>query len=369
MINGRRLHFRTSRLLNGLRRWFTSWRGWACLVVLGMVLSGAIAACTPSATDSGNATRKPDVSLTLVGYAVPKAAHDAILPKFQALWQAQQGQTVNFRQSYGASGAQSRAIMDGLDADVVHLAIASDVNRLVKAGLVADNWTQRTPNNGIVGETVAALVVRPGNPKNIQSFADLTRADITWVTADPKSSGGARWNYFALWNHAKKTGADDAQALQFVTQAYQRVVVLARDAREATDAFANQGQGDALVTYENEVILANQRGESLEKVIPSINISIDTPIAMIDQNVDRHGAREVAQAFTEYLFTPEAQREFAKVGFRPVGELSKSNEFADQFPPIQQLGRIEDYGGWQQAQKVFEDGGAFDQIRAQLGKS
>lgn len=356
-----------------------SLKGFVSLFLVGAVLSVAVAACSGSNTASTDTSstgaaspasaQKQDVQLTLVGYAVPKAAHDAIIPKFQEKWKAEHGQDVTFKQSYGGSGSQTRAVIDGLEADVVHLAIGADVNKLVKAGFVNENWSKRVPNNGIAGETVAAIITREGNPKNIKSFADLTKEGVTWVTADPKTSGGARWNYFALWNYAKETGDSDAKAQEFVTKAYKNVTVLAKDARESTDAFAKQGQGDALVNYENEVILAKQKGEKLAYVVPDINISIDTPATMVDKYVDKHGTREVAQAFVEYLFTPEAQREFAKVGFRPLGDLGKEKEFAEQFPPIKQLGSINDFGGWKQAQKVFEDGGQFDQIRAQIAKS
>ncbi len=350
----------------------SSLKGSVSLFLVGAAMSVAVAACSGNNTASTNASpasaQRQDVELILVAYAVPKAAYNAIIPKFTEKWKAEHGQNVAFKQSYGGSGSQTRAIIDGLEADVVHLAIGADVEKLVKAGFVNENWTQRVPNNGIVGETVAAIITRQGNPKNIKTFADLTRNDIKWVTADPKTSGGARWNYFALWNYAKKTGADDAKAQEFVTQAYKNVAVLAKDARESTDAFAKQGQGDALVNYENEVILAKQKGEKLDYTIPEINISIDTPIAVVDKNVDKHGTREVAEAFVQYLFTPEAQREFARVGFRPIGDLGKEKELTAQFPPVKQLGRIEEYGGWKEAQKVFEDGGAFDAIRAQLGR-
>ncbi len=352
---------------------FNSLKGFVSLFLIGAVLSVAVAACsggnTPSTTASPGgaspASAQKDVELTLVAYAVPKAAHDAIIPKFVEKWKAEKGQNVTFKQSYGGSGSQTRAIIDGLEADVVHLAIGADVNKLVKSGFVNENWT-KLPNKGIVGETVAAIITREGNPKGIKTFADLTKEGVKWVTADPKTSGGARWNYYALWNYAKKTGADDAKALEFITKAFKNVAVLAKDARESTDAFAKQGQGDALVNYENEVILAKQKGEKLDFVVPEINISIGTPTAVVDKNVDKHGTREVAQAFVEYLFTPEAQREFAKVGFRPLGDLGKEKEFVDQFPPVKQLGNIEEYGGWKEAQKAFEDGGAFDQIRSQL---
>lgn len=360
-----------------LRLRLNSLKGFVSLFLVGAALSVAVAACSgnnsastdPSPTGGASpaSAQKQDVELTLVGYAVPKAGHDAIIPAFQKKWQAEHGQNVTFKQSYGGSGSQTRAIIDGLEADVVHLAIGADVEKLVKAGFVNENWTKRVPNNGIAGETVAAIITREGNPKNIKTFADLTRDDVKWVTADPKTSGGARWNYFALWNYAKKTGADDAKAQEFVTKAYKNVAVLAKDARESTDAFAKQGQGDALVNYENEVILAKQKGEKLDYVVPEVNISIDTPVAVVDKNVDKHGTREVAQAFVEYLFTPEAQRELAKAGFRPLGDLGKEKSFVDQFPPVKQLGKIDEYGGWQEAQKIFEDGGTFDQVRAQLG--
>jgi len=370
---------------NSLLRWFDrlshrlklgSFREFVSLFLVGAALSVAVAACAPGnnttstpANPSGSASpavaQKQDVELTLVGYAVPKAAHDAIIPKFAEQWKKEHGQTVTFQQSYGGSGSQTRAVIDGLEADVVHLALGADVNKLVKAGFVNENWTQRVPNNGIVGETVAAIITREGNPKQIKTFADLTKDGIKWVTADPKTSGGARWNYFALWNYAKKTGADDAKAKEFVAKAYKNVAVLAKDARESTDAFAKQGQGDALVNYENEVILAKQKGEKIDYVVPDVNISIDTPTTVIDKNVDKHGTREVAEAFVKYLFTPEAQREFGKVGFRPLGDLGKEKEFAALFPPVKQLGKIDEYGGWKEAQKAFEDGGTFDQIRAQ----
>ncbi|MDX2231012.1 MAG: sulfate ABC transporter substrate-binding protein [Leptolyngbyaceae cyanobacterium bins.349] len=349
------------------------------LFVVGAVLSFTVAACSGNNTASTDATRtggaspagtqKQDVELTLVGYAVPKAAHDAIIPKFQEKWQAEHGQNVTFKQSYGGSGSQTRAILDGLEADVVHLAIGADINKLVKAGFVGEDWTKRVPNNGIVGETVAAIITREGNPKNIKTFEDLTRPDVKWVTPDPKTSGGARWNYFALVNYAKKQGLDDTKTNEFITNAFKNVVVFTKDARESTDAFNKQGQGDALVNYENEVILAQQKSQKLEYVVPAINLSIDTPTTIVDKNVDKHGTREVAQAFVEYLFTPEAQREFAKVGFRPLGDLGKDQEFVEKFPPVQQLGIIDEFGGWTQAQQVFEDGGQFDQIRSQIAKS
>ncbi|MCU0547937.1 MAG: sulfate ABC transporter substrate-binding protein [Leptolyngbya sp. Prado105] len=323
------------------------------LFLVGMTLSLTIAAC-----GSGNAASS--VALTLVGYAVPKAAHDAIIPRFVEQWKKEKGQTVIFSYSYGASGSQTRAVIDGLDADITHLAVAADTERIVREGLIRQDWTTQVPNNGIVAKTVAAIVVRPGNPKNIKSFEDLTREDVKWVTPDPKTSGGARWNFMALWNDAlKRNNNDEAKAQALVAKEFKNVAVLARDAREATDAFAKQGQGDALINYENEVILAQQKGIKLEYVIPEVNISIDTPLAIVDKNVDRNRTRAAAEAYAQFLFTPEAQAEFTKLGFRPLGEN------VGKFQPVRDLATIQDFGGWGKVQKkFFEEGGVFDQTIA-----
>ncbi|XHX80261.1 MAG: sulfate ABC transporter substrate-binding protein [Stenomitos frigidus ULC029] len=331
---------------------------------MGVVLSLSIAAC--SGTTGGNsADQKKDVELTLVAYAVPKVAHDAIIPKFVEKWKAEKGQNVTFNQSYGGSGSQTRAIIDGLDADIVNLALGADVLKLVTAGFVSPDWDTKVPNNGIVSETVVAITTREGNPKNIKTFADLTRDDVKWVTPDPKTSGGARWNFLALWDYSLKTGGNEAKAKAFVAKAYKNVAVLAKDARESTDAFAKQGQGDALLNYENEVILIKSKGEKLDYVVPEINFSIDIPVAVVDKNVDKHGTREVAEAFVQYLFTPEAQAEFVKLGFRPLdADAGKNKELTATYPPVKTLGTIKEFGGWDKVQdQYFGDNGVFDEIR------
>ncbi len=353
---------------------FTSFRRFVSLFVVGAVLSLSIAACssgnnatTPAADGSGRpvADQKKDVELTLVAYAVPKEAHDAIIPKFVEKWKAEKGQNVTFNQSYGGSGSQTRAIIDGLEADVVNLALGADVLKLVKAGFVSPDWDTKVPNSGIVSETVVAVTTREGNPKNIKTFADLTRDDVKWVTPDPKTSGGARWNFLALWDYSLKTGGNEAKAKAFVAKAYKNVAVLAKDARESTDAFAKQGQGDALLNYENEVILIKSKGEKLDYVVPEINFSIDIPVAVVDKNVDKHGTREVAEAFVQYLFMPEAQAEFVKLGFRPLAaDADKNKELTATYPPVKTLGTIKEFGGWETVQdKYFGDNGVFDEIR------
>jgi sulfate/thiosulfate transport system substrate-binding protein len=310
-------------------------------------------------TQPGSAQKK-DVEIILVGYAVPKAAHDRIIKKFVAKWQQEHNQKVTFKQTYGGSGSQTRAVIDGLPADVVHLALGGDVDKLAKASLVAADWDKKLPNHGIVAQSVVAIVTRPGNPKQIKSFADLARPDVKWVTANPKTSGGARWNFLALWNSAVKSGGNEAKATEFVTTAFKNVVVQPKDAREATDAFAKQGQGDALLNYENETIFAKERGQQLDYVVPDVNVSIDTPVAIVDKNVDKHGNREVVEAFVQYLFAPESQAEFVRLGYRPAATVADA-----RFPKVKTLGTVAEYGGWNDFQKkFFDDGGIYDKIQA-----
>ena len=335
------------------------------VLLMGASLSLCLVACgkggDSQSTGNKSGTAQPkDVEITLVGYAVPKAAHDAIIKKFTAKWQQEHNQKVTFKQTYGGSGSQTRAVIDGLPADVVHLALGGDVDKLAASSLVAVDWAKKLPNQGIVAHSVAAIITRPGNPKQIKSFADLARPDVKWVTANPKTSGGARWNFLALWNDAIKSGANEAKATEFVTAAFKNVAVSPKDAREATDAFAKQGQGDALVNYENEIIFAKERGQPLEYVVPDVNVSIDTPVAIVDKNVDKHGNREVVEAFVQYLFTPEAQAEFVKLGYRPGATAAPDA----RFPKLKTLGKIADFGGWTAFQnKFFEDGGVYDKIQ------
>jgi sulfate transport system substrate-binding protein len=338
------------------------------LFLVGIGLSLAIAACSPSeTTEGGSASGEASgpIELTLVSYAVTQAAYEQIIPLFNEQWQAEHnGQEVIFDQSYGGSGSQTRAVIDGLEADIVALALALDTQKIEEAGLIESGWEEEAPNGSIVHTSVAALVTRDGNPKAVQNWQDLTKEDVAVVTANPKTSGGARWNFLALWGAITQTGGDEAAALDYVTNVYTNVPVLPKDAREATDVFFKQGQGDVLINYENEVLLAKLNGEELPYVIPEINISIDNPIAVVDTNVDRHGTREAAEAFVQFLFTPEAQREFAKVGFRPVEETVKA-EVANDYPEIGTLFTVDDFGGWDEIQaKFFDDGAIFDQLQA-----
>jgi sulfate/thiosulfate transport system substrate-binding protein len=328
-------------------------------LIIGAGLSLSLGACGRGG-DAPSVGQKPNVEITLAGYAVPKVAHDVIIKKFVAKWQQENNQKVTFKQTYGGSGSQTRAVIDGLPADIVHLALGGDINKLAQASLVAADWDRKLPNNAIVAQSVVSIVTRPGNPKQIKSFADLARPDVKWVTANPKTSGGARWNFLALWHSAIKAGGNEAKAIELTTKAFKNVVVQPKDAREATDAFLRQGQGDALLNYENETIFAKSKGLPLDYVVPDVNISIDTPVAIVDKNVAKHGNREVVEAFAKYLFAPESQAEFVKLGYRPAPTVADP-----RFPQVKTFGTVAEYGGWTQFQKkFFEDGGVYDKIQA-----
>ena len=370
-------HFhRTQQPPVGKNQSLTALKRFVSLFLVGITLSLAIVSCqqgtpnNPAATPGGAnpAANKGKVELTLVSFAVTKAAHEAIIPKFIEQWQKEKGQTVTFNQSYGGSGSQTRAVIDGLEADIVHLALALDTTKIEKAGLIQPGWEKEVPNEGIVSKSVGAIVTREGNPKNIKTWEDLTKDGVKVITADPKTSGVARWNFLALWGSIIKTGGDDAKALDFTSKVYKNVPILTRDAREASDVFFKQAQGDALINYENEVILAGQKGEKLPYTIPDVNVSIDNPIAIVDKNVDKHGNREVAEAFVKFLYTPEAQREFAKTGFRPVdATVAAEAEFVKKYPAVKTLFTAQDLGGWGEIQKkFFDDGAAFDKIQGSI---
>lgn len=338
------------------------------LLITSLCVTLIISACTKddinSQTSIVNQKQKP-VELNIVSFAVTRAAYANIIPLFQKYWEQKQHQEVKFRLSTAGSSTQARAVVNGFPADVVHLALALDIDQIQKAGLIQPGWEQEAPHHSIITSTVAAIVTRTNNPKNIHNWSDLSKVGISVITADPKTSGIARWNFLAFWGSVTETGGTEAQALDFVTKVYGNVSVLAKDARDATDIFLRRKQGDVLINYENELLLAAQEGLAKDTffIIPQVNISIDNPIAVVDKYVDRRGTRPVAEAFVQFLYSPEAQREFAKVGFRPFNP-SLVQEFASKYPPIQKLFTVESLGGWMTVQaKFFQNGGIFDQIR------
>jgi sulfate/thiosulfate transport system substrate-binding protein len=299
-------------------------------------------------------SQKPDkVELNLVSFSVTQPAYEKIVPQFVAKWKREKGQDVVIKLSFGASGSQARAVIAGQEADIVSLSLAPDITSIQKAGLINPGWERELENGGIITHSVVALETRPGNPKNIQTWADLAKPGVKVITPDPKTSGSARWNFLGMWGSVTQAGNNEDKAIQFVTQVEKNISQQPKSAREARDMFFKQNQGDVLLTYEDEVINAKQKGEDKsDYVIPKINISIDNPVAIVDKNVDKHGTRKVAEAFAEYLFTPEAQREFARVGFRPVDK-KVAKEVEKNFSQINQSFSVVDLGGWSRVQKKF----------------
>jgi sulfate transport system substrate-binding protein len=337
-----------------------SLRNFFFLIVLSAVLSMAIASCSGSSL-----VQKPDVTVNLVSFSVTKAAHDRIIPKFVEKWKKEHNQNVTFERSYGGSVAQTDDIIAGKqEADVVHLALPLDAIRLAEAGLVNKDWQIRFPRRGIVSQSVATIVTRAGNPKNIKTWADLAREDVNIVSANPQTSGIAIWQFLGLWGSVTQTGGEPEQAQEFVSKVYKKIPILVANAREASDLFFKGGQGDVLVTYENEVILAKTKRADTDFFIPPLNISIDNPVAVVDKNVDKHHNRRIAEAFVDFLYSQEAQEEFTKFGYRSVNPfVAIATE--SKFPPIETLFNAQDLGGWSLIQaEFFAKGAIFDKIRA-----
>ncbi|MCC5623409.1 sulfate ABC transporter substrate-binding protein [Nostoc sp. CHAB 5715] len=345
-----------------IKSWFNrhSVQSFVSLFLIGAFLSIAVASCSGSSSASKN-----DVKLKLVSFSVPKAAHDQIIPKFVEKWKQEHNQNVTFEQSYGGSGAQTAVIIAGSqEADIVHLALPLDVNKIQQAGLIKSGWEIKAPRSGIVSRSVAAIVTHQGNPKSINTWADLAKDGVKVIAANPKTSGIAIWEFLAFWGSVTLTGGDEATALDYVTKVYKNTPILTKDAREASYLFFQKGEGDVLINYENEVILAEKTGTKLPYVVPQVNISIDNPVAIVDKNVDKHGTREVAQAFVDFLYSTEAQREFAKLQYRPVNP-TVTQEVASQHPPIKTLFTSQDLGGWDIIQnKFFGNGAIFDKVQA-----
>lgn len=322
----------------------------------------------PTAQAQVNVPRQKPLELSIISYAVTRPAYANIIPLFQEKWKHEHNQDINFRLSNGGSRIQTNALINGLPADVIHMALDLDITRIQKAGLIKADWQKRLPNNAIISRTVGVIMTRSGNPKNIKTWADLAKPGVTVVTADPKTSGIARWNFLAFWGSVTQTGGNESQALDFVTKLYRNVPVLAKDARDSTDIFLRRNQGDVVINYENELLQSAQEGLAKDtiSIIPDVNISIDGPVAVVDKYVDRRGTREVAEAFVQFLYTPEAQREFAKVGFRPFDPVV-AKEFATKYPPITKLFTVQELGGWNNVQnKFFKDGSLFDQIQMSI---
>jgi len=300
-----------------------------------------------------------------VSYDPTRELYQEFNTAFTEHWKATTGKDITVRQSHGGAGKQARAVIDGLEADVVTLALAYDIDAISeRAGLMPADWQGRLPNNSCPYTSTIVFLVRKGNPKGIRDWDDLVKPGVAVITPNPKTSGGARWNFLAAWGYAlRKWNNDEAKASEFVAQLFKNVPVLDTGARGSTNTFL-QGIGDVFISWENEALLAvNKLGKSeYEIVIPSISILAEPPVTVIDKNVDRHGTREVAQAYIEYLYSEEGQRICGKYYYRPSNpEVTK--EFTNQFPPVEMLKIDESFGGWHAAQeRHFADGGTFDKI-------
>jgi sulfate/thiosulfate transport system substrate-binding protein len=304
-----------------------------------------------------------------VSYDPTRELFAAINTAFEAKWKAEHGnEDLDIKQSHGGSGKQARSVIDGLQADVVTLALAYDIDAIAEKGMIHKDWAKRLPNNSSPCTSVIVFLVRKGNPKGIKDWGDLIKPDVKVLTANPKTSGGARWNYLAAWGYALKANAGDGEkAKEFVKTLFQQVPVLNAGARAATVTFAERGVGDVLLTWENEAMLSVREfgADSVEIVAPSVTIEAEPPVAVVDKVVDRKGTRKIAEAYLNYLYTPQGQETIAQHYYRPRS-LEVAAKYAAQFPKLNLFTIDEVFGGWQKAQaEHFSDGGVFDQIYTQ----
>jgi sulfate transport system substrate-binding protein len=321
-----------------------------------------------SSAPAGSEAAKP-ITLLNVSYDPTRELYEELNPLFAAHWKQVAGaQSVTIKQSHGGSGKQARSVIDGLEADVVTLALAYDVDALqAKAELIPKDWQSRLPSNSAPYTSTIVFVVRKGNPKAIKDWGDLIKPGVDVITPNPKTSGGARWNYLAAWGYAlKHNDGDEAKAREFVAALYKNVSVLDSGARGSTSTFVERGLGDVLLAWENEALVATRdldKGEGkFQIVVPSVSILAEPPVSLVDKYAKKHGTEAVAKAYLEFLYTPEAQKVAAKHYYRPRDpEVLKAN--AELFASVEQFTIDAVFGGWPKAQKThFDDGGVFDQI-------
>ena len=305
-------------------------------------------------------------TLLNVSYDPTRELYQEYNAAFAKYWQAKTGEKVAVKQSHGGSSKQGRAVIDGLDADVVTLALAYDIDEIAEKGkLLPGDWQKRLPHNSSPYTSTIVFLVRQGNPKNVRDWDDLVKPGISVITPNPKTSGGARWNYLAAWAYAlKKSGNNEAKAKEFVAALYKNVPVLDSGARGSTTTFVERGEGDELLAWENEAFLALKEfgQDKFQVVVPSLSILAEPPVTLVDKVADRKGTRKVAEAYLQYWYTPEAQEIAARNYYRPI-DAKVAAKYAKQFPKVTLITIDEVFGGWQKAQKAhFADNGAFDQI-------
>lgn len=333
------------------------------LMIAATAAALVLAGC--SGSESGNSDAGKTISITNVSYDPTRELYQAINPAFAASWKAKTGETVDFQMSHGGSGKQSRAIIDGLEADVATLALAYDVDAIASKGkLLPVDWQSALPQNSAPYTSTIVFLVRKGNPKAIRDWGDLIKPGIGVITPNPKTSGGARWNFLAAWAYGRKAGGSEANAEQFVSNLYRNVPVLDSGARGSTTTFVERGIGDVLLAWENEAFLAEKelgKGK-FDIVVPSISILAEPTVAVVTENAKKHGTEAVAKAYLEFLYTPEAQTAIARNFYRPR-DPKIAEQFKAQFPAINLVTIDKEFGGWAKAQATyFDDGGVFDRI-------
>lgn len=343
------------------------WKKQSFVKQAGILLSTFVLLSGCSSQTNGTAKQGKDKSIELlnVSYDPTRELYQEFNKDFAAYWKGKTGQTVTIKQSHGGSGSQARSVIDGLDADVVTLALSYDIDAISKQKLIAADWQKRLANNSTPYTSTIVFLVRKGNPKGIKDWDDLTKSGVSVITPNPKTSGGARWNYLAAWGYAlKKYGNNDEKAKEFVKSIYKNVQVLDSGARGATTTFVEKGIGDVLIAWENEALLSQKElgKDKFEIVTPSISILAEPPVAVVDKVVDKKGTRKVAEAYLNYLYSEKGQEIAAKNFYRPRNE-KVAEKYASQFPKIQLFTVDELFGGWQKAQeRHFSDGGVFDSI-------
>lgn len=327
-----------------------NWKTWLATATLGLALGQ---------------TALADREILNVSYDPTRELYEAFNKKFIEHWKQETGETLTVRQSHGGAGKQTRAIIDGLEGDVATLALAYDIDAISeRTGIIPEDWQTRLPHNSAPYTSTIVFLVRKGNPKDLKDWDDLLKPGVEVITPNPKTSGGARWNYLAAWAFAEKKYGSEEKAREFITKLYQQVPVLDSGARGSTTTFVKRGIGDVLLAWENEALLSiNKLGRGdFEIVVPSISILAEPPVTVLDKNAEKHGTTDIAKAYLEYLYSPVGQDLAGKNYYRPV-DPKYAKKYADTFPKVNLVTVNETFGGWQNAQRThFNDGGVFDQI-------
>ncbi|MBN1942787.1 MAG: sulfate ABC transporter substrate-binding protein [Phycisphaerae bacterium] len=355
--------------------------GWVQRFGIGLLIVASVAAAAWVVL-SDHRENTGSIHLLNVSYDPTRELYQEFNPAFAKYWKEKTGQDVIIEQSHGGAGKQARAVIDGLEADVVTLALAYDIDEIASRGLLPADWQRRLPQNSAPYTSTIVFLVRKGNPRGIRDWDDLVRPGVEVITPNPKTSGGARWNYLAAWAYALKkelgdlkrlddpAAADDVKkaqekARQFVTELYKHVPVLDSGARGSTNTFVQRGIGDVLLAWENEAFLAVRElgPDTFDIVVPSISILAQPPVTVVDKVVEKHGTRQAAEEYLKYLYSPEGQKIAAKHYYRPVDSQYADPADLERFPKVQQVRIDEVFGGWQEAQKThFNEGGLFDKI-------